>query len=238
MPRSWHLSHGINGRRSQRNMPSLSSHHRWPCAAAAVLVGAVTVFLRASKMVSASPSHAAAPEELTESTAPRFTFANKSQLFSIQLLHPLKTGGSTLGGIFQRYAVRHNSTSAHENCERTPPGTPSCVEIARKRKAVGLSKVLNVVSLRNPLDRVVSNFFQDGPCNSNGNRFARQGFLTWLKHWPFASNLQFRTVGGFANANVARCAAFAGCGQHHQTRGCACAGNQGFVTGAVRRDST
>lgn len=115
--------------------------------------------------------------------------AGTAPTYNIQLLHPEKTGGSTLGGIFQRYAIRHNSSSNLENCEAFEG---PCIQIAKRRKAlqtIGGSAVLNVLTIRAPLDRLVSGYFQAG-----GGCTIRS-FQEWATRSPAQQSVQSVMLG-------------------------------------------
>jgi hypothetical protein len=145
------------------------------------------------------------------SSGPGVAVGGRSPLYSILFLHPLKTGGSTLGGMFQRYAARHNSSSRQENCETA--GETHCMFYSRSRKEpFGVGKfairpdaqVLNVASVRNPVDRVVSQFFQEfrdkdkSDCSTGA---AHVGIVAWMKKVKTAANMQFGAFGGSSNAS-------------------------------------
>ena len=126
----------------------------------------------------------------TENGAPAF-----------MLVHPLKTGGSTVKEVLKQYALRHNSSQTVSNCET--PSYPSvgrtgrretCIEIAARLKAHG---AITLGMVRDPLDRLVSQYFQDhifqlpnpSQCKTT------PGLMKWMKS-SMAENRLYRMYGG------------------------------------------
>ena len=116
-----------------------------------------------------------------------------------------KTGSSTLDHIFARYREQPHGPGAtpmhiYGKTVKLRSEGPQDAQVIGKLKQMNQGELtfIWVVPLREPVERVVSHFYQDRPCIHGGGggfhkecrRLAQHGYMQWLDKCVHANNLQ------------------------------------------------